>query len=379
LLNIGLLPLAQIGPVVRVVLVLAVLATAGCSVSSPSQFRLNREDREPDEISRAQAEAITETLEDLFGTPDVPKIPTGIKLEERLLRVAAGAIGGDALGKQRGLYRQHCVACHGLSGGGAGPTAGLLNPYPRDFRQGIFKYTSTCGGARPVRADLMRTLLCGVPDTAMPSFAQLPQDEIDALLEYVKYLSLRGQAELYVLELVVDEDEYIPLGIDAMELIMEDGVLAAAELWEEAESMVVSPLKQPNDVPRRLADSIAKGRQLYADKDAQCVQCHGPEGMGDGEETELYDDWNKPKKGVSPDETKELARLFTLPIQRLRPRNFHQGTFRGGARSIDVYWRIHVGIKGTPMPAAGPAPGASGVFAPEDIWHVVDYVRSLSG
>jgi len=230
-----------------------------------------------------------------------------------------------------------------------------------------------------VRADLTRTLLCGVPDTAMPSFARLPRDEIDALVEYVKYLGIRGQAELYVFGMIVDDDEYLPLRSDAMELIVEEGVLAADELWEEAESMVVGLPEVPGEAPPRPADSIAEGRRLYANEDAQCVKCHGPEGMGDGEEAELYDDWNKLKEGVTPDDTRELALRFTLPIQRLRPRNFHQGTYRGGDRSIDLYWRIHVGIKGTPMPAAGPAPGAGGVLAPEEILHVVDYLRSLSG
>ena len=51
--------------------------------------------------------------------------------------------------------------------------------------------------------------------------------------------------------------------------------------------------------------------------------------------------------------------------------------FHGGDRPIDQYWCIYVGIKGTPMPPAGPAPGSPGVLRPEDIWHVVNYVRKL--
>ena len=42
--------------------------------------------------------------------------------------------------QQRGLYRQHCVHCHGITGDGAGPTAQFLMPYPRDFRTGEFKF-----------------------------------------------------------------------------------------------------------------------------------------------------------------------------------------------------------------------------------------------
>jgi hypothetical protein len=29
------------------------------------------------------------------------------------------------------------------------------------------------------------------------------------------------------------------------------------------------------------------------------------------------------------------------------------------------------------MPPAGPGPGSEGILAPEDIWHVVNFVRSL--
>jgi hypothetical protein len=44
-----------------------------------------------------------------------------------------------------------------------------------------------------------------------------------------------------------------------------------------------------------------------------------------------------------------------------------------------LYYRIHAGIKGTPMPAAGPSLGVKGVLTPEEIWHVVNYIRSLRG
>jgi len=212
----------------------------------------------------------------------------------------------------------------------------------------------------------------------MPSFVRLSQNDLDALVEYVKYLSIRGEAELYLLRLVVDEDEYLPLH-ELAAAALEEGLLPAAALWESARSAVVTPPPEPpTDAPQSPASSVAKGRELYAQKDAQCVKCHGPNGEGDGEDAELYDDWNKPKEGVTPEQTAKLARLFTLPIQQLRPRNFHQGTYRGGDEPVDLYWRIHVGIKGTPMPAAGPAPGAAGVLAPEEIWHMVHYLQSLS-
>jgi hypothetical protein len=45
------------------------------------------------------------------------------------------------------LYRQQCLHCHGVEGGGDGPTAGsvehpVLYPRPRDYRLGKFKFTA---------------------------------------------------------------------------------------------------------------------------------------------------------------------------------------------------------------------------------------------
>ncbi len=264
-----------------------------------------------------------------------------------------------------------------MGGDGAGPAALLLNPYPRDFRQGIFKYTRTAAGAKPVQVDLERTLRAGVPGTAMPSFARLTDDERATLIEYVKYLSIRGETELFLLQLVVDEDEYLPLD---MSLVLEDGAVPLAAMWEFAPELIVTPPPPPLVATRdEWLASVELGRALYREDAAQCVDCHGPEGRGDGEEEEIYDDWNKPKAGVTPAKTRELAERFTLPLQRLRPRDFTTGILRSGDRAESLYWLTHVGIKGTPMPAAGPQPGVHGPLEPEEIWHVVHYIRHLAG
>lgn len=353
---------------------------AGCA-PGPPEFVVNMEGRDPATVSPVQRTAITETLAELFGTPNQPKAPEGVDLDMDLLQRAAGPIYSDEQGREYGLFRKHCVTCHGLSGDGAGPAAAVLSPYPRDYRRGLFKFTSTAGGAKPVDADLERTVLAGVPGTAMPSFAMLKVEDVRALVEYVKYLSVRGETELWLVRQVVDEDEYLPLD---KKLVMEEGLLPVVEMWKKAPQTAISEQEAlshapPTDTPERLSASIARGRELYLEKNSQCIKCHGPEGDGKGEEPELYDEWNKPKKGASPEQTAALARLFTLPIQELYPRNFREGVFHGGGRPVDLYWRVCVGVKGTAMPAAGPAPGAKGVLAPEEIWDVVNYVLSLSG
>jgi len=356
-----------------------VVSLCGCSLSEPPKFRPNTEGRDREEIAQAQFEAIDETLAELFGTPDEPKVPEGVDLNMKLLAAAAGPAGSDQQGNQRGLFRRHCAVCHGISGDGQGPSAAMLDPYPRDFRGGVVKYTSTAGGAKPSRGDIARALSIGNADTAMPSFVRLPDHEIEALVEYVKYLCIRGETELYLFMVVVDEDEYLPLDED---MVIEEGVLPVVEMWSEAEGMVVDQAEAERHAPKttdakQLQASIDRGRELFLGKDAQCSSCHGPNADGRGEQAELYDDWNKVKVGVNAEETAKLARLYSLPLQRLWPRDLTKGIFHGGDRPIDLYWRIHVGIKGTPMPAGGPAPGSSGVFTPEEIWDLVNYVRSL--
>ena len=47
-------------------------------------------------------------------------------------------------------------------------------------------------------------------------------------------------------------------------------------------------------------------------------------------------------------------------------------------RRVDVYYRIHAGITGSPMPGVGStAPGGTGTLTEAEIWQLVDYVTSL--
>ena len=251
-------------------LLLPGLLLAGCS-QSPA-FRLNTEGRDPQGITPAQTEGIEEELEELFGVPDEPRVPC-VAIAHRLLpekefrrlhhnqpadRVAAR--GGRPSGrrchwKSARAVPRHCVTCHGISGGGDGPTAAVLSPYPRNFRRGVFKYTSTAVGAKPARDDLRRTLRRGIPGAAMPSFSTLVDEEIESLVEYVQYLSIRGQTELYLTASVLDQ--HGPLQLDGG-VVWKESVLPAARSWAEVEKLVVVPPAPPAcDTPRRLAVSIA--------------------------------------------------------------------------------------------------------------------------
>lgn len=385
---------------------------AGCTAeNSEPQFRLNMQDildpniigsqgadafrvtgdekdddeRKEKELNQQKLQFISTALYAAFGTPDKPFLfpefqwnadeKTGLDLKK--ITLAAGPYGGTTDGAQRGLFRQHCAHCHGVTGDGAGPTAAFLEPYPRDYRQGVFKFKSTLNAAKPTHADLKRTIQEGIPGTAMPSFLLLPDQEVEALVEYVKYLSVRGKTEMSLAIGLLGGDD-LPEGetpekqAQASAEYIKELVGEATAEWDAAKEAVVSPPERPETAtPDELAASIDRGRTLFLSKEAQCTQCHGPTALGDGKDggpIKDYDNWNKNKLPGDMDR-------WLLPKQVLRPRNLRLGIYRGGRRPLDIYRRVHSGIAGTPMPAGGE--GATPVLKPDDIWHVVDFVLSL--
>src|SRR5678815_1828617 len=68
------------------------------------------------------------------------------------------------------VYQRNCVVCHGKSGDGRGEMGLTVQPRPRDFRKGVFKFRSTPDGFLPRTEDLKRTVRRGLSGTAMPTF-----------------------------------------------------------------------------------------------------------------------------------------------------------------------------------------------------------------
>lgn len=345
-----------------------------------------------------QRQDIDETLQALFGTPDRPEFPAveGIEPGKIInlshLKLAAGPVGSDEQGNPRGLYREHCAHCHGISGDGVGPTASFLNPYPRDYRKGQFKFKSTPVGQKPTHADLKKIVVDGIPGTAMPSFKLLPDLEVESLVEYVKYLAIRGEAERGLLTATTNLDENVRL-VGAKEQPAQQEQVAAVkevvksvlERWDGAAAMVTPIPARPSMSKDELAASIKHGRELFYGTIANCVKCHGDSALGDGQTTD-YDEWAKEfiNDGKDRKVVSTYVSLGLLPPRTIRPRNLRQGVFRGGLRPIDIYWRLMNGIEGTPMPALATNirkesdPPEAKKLNPEEVWDIVNYVQSLA-
>ena len=66
------------------------------------------------------------------------------------------------------IYQERCAFCHGDQGDGNGPVAQYLDPRPRDFTAGQFKFRTTASGELPLRQDVIDIVKAGVRGTAMP-------------------------------------------------------------------------------------------------------------------------------------------------------------------------------------------------------------------
>jgi mono/diheme cytochrome c family protein len=377
------------------------LLSVGCGKTPPASYRLNMVEATKQRLTSDQEQQVATVLLAMFGTPDDPVALPEFGLDEAKLRLASGPVRSDIVGRKNGLYREHCAHCHGVTGDGMGPTAAFLNPYPRDYRPGVFKFKSTERADKPTHADLLRILRNGIAGTSMPSFALLSEPQIDALAEYVKYLSIRGETELALMRAYFElDDDAKGILPETREFLVDETAGPIAEKWKSADAAQIAVPDMPADID--LAASIAKGKELFYGDKANCVKCHGVTGLGDGQAND-YDDWNKAiveinkeikgglakagetsTSGMSADEAAEHRKQVAwlgkfshvvdgdaLAPRTIPPRNLRLGVYRGGRRPLDLYYRIHAGINGAPMPAA------KGTVPPEDIWHIVNYIRSL--
>ena len=354
----------------------------------------------------------------MFGTPEEPKLPAIVVEDEDLaeivsvenLKRASGNIGEPG----RGLYRTHCATCHGVTGNGRGELSSTMSPYPRDYRKGVFKFKSTERGEKPTREDLAGLIRNGISGSQMVAIPNLTDQDVESLVDYVIYLSWRGELERALIDDAVYEldlesgdriinptqefstdEEQKEMFEEAWELA-EDFATEIGEAWLEAPDAVVEVPEPPSDIlvtdsheqyvqiansdrAKELAESVARGGKLFKGKIAACSKCHGEKGLGDGQNTD-YDDWTKEWTlgiGIKPDNRDELISLMArgaLPPINAKPRNFQLGAFHGGSKAEDLFRRITQGIEGSPMPAVT---FVDGEFEEEDVWHLINYIRSL--
>ncbi len=260
----------------------------------------------------------------IFGCAYFSGEQTGGSKDSQVARPAAGAVKKadlkafaefNKLQRGQAIYRHACQTCHGVRGDGAGQTARHLDPLPRNFTLGAFKFRSTKTGALPTDGDLERTIREGVPGTDMPAFGPVFSlaDQM-ALVAYIKAFSPKFNDPVFALQ---------------------------------PDDLVKIPEKRPAPAT---PGSIALGKKVY--EKMECAKCHGELGRGDG-----------------PSSIAGLKDDLGRPIEAY---DFTNGVYKSGRNDADLYRSFTTGLNGTPMPAFGR------LLTDKQRWALVDYMKTLS-
>jgi cytochrome c oxidase cbb3-type subunit 2 len=200
---------------------------------------------------------------------------------------SAQAVDEATVLKGKRVYQRYCYGCHGYTGNGNGPYAKGLNPKPRNFTKGIFKWTSGPSGSVPSDSDLDMTISEGVHGTTMPPWRALRASDRHYVIAYIKTFSSRFTKE--------------------------------------------APAREVFNYPSAPANTpamIENGKKTFAK--IGCSACHGTSGRGDGPSAAtLTDDWGDP----------------------IQPANFTKGVFKTGNKEWKIFRTISNGVGGTPMPS----------------------------
>jgi len=186
------------------------------------------------------------------------------------------------------VYDKYCGQCHGDIGDGNGYATPRVQPKPRDFTTGKYKFRTTPNGMLPSDDDLRRIIEIGAPYTSMPGWPNLTSAEIQNVIYYLKSFSPDFE----------NPDRY----------------------------------GEPIEIPRPLEsteESIARGRVVYEEQG--CAACHGEVGRGDG-----------PSAPTLVDDAGDHIRAADLT---------QRWTYRGGPTKEDIYRTFSTGLNGTPMPS----------------------------
>lgn len=193
-------------------------------------------------------------------------------------------------GEGKFVYENNCVVCHGAMGDGRGEMAASLGIKPRSFKTGVFKYRTTPWGKLPTTEDLERVVHNGISGTAMGMFTNLSDEQLRAVVEYLKFFSRK---------------------------------------WRKPENYA-PPIVLPRQ-PAWLVDDAERDRHAVKGKETFqqiCAACHGPAGDGKGPAAVgLKDDWGEPET----------------------PADLRQPHLRSGDEPLDIFRVLATGLNGTPM------------------------------
>ncbi len=174
----------------------------------------------------------------------------------------------------KNLFLINCSSCHGNGGQGNGPAAAALNPKPRDFTSGYWKYG---GGV----ARIVQTITTGSPGTAMAPFPGIPLQDRFALAHFIRTFDVKQQQ--------ADKPEDLawldqfgggkkPEGTAGGATAMAGGAAPGDTIpIARAMELLTEPAAPPIAAVAAAAPDSSEGGLLYA---RRCASCHGMAGEG---------------------------------------------------------------------------------------------------
>ncbi|MCS6864922.1 MAG: cytochrome c [Gemmataceae bacterium] len=361
---------------------------------------------DPTLLQPVQADRINRLLEVYFGTPAAPRVSlpswetvvatATVRLESKK---SLGAILKSAQSRLRSfpwdvwytdwhaataaqdqlrlddatlargsvVYRRWCMQCHGPSGAGEPAHAVVNGPMPRDYRQGLFKYTRAFPPAnvkkkgqgaagKPLRTDLARVIRNGINGTIMPAFPTLTAQELEDVVSYVIHLSIRGETEFATMAKITNvgkltEDDPDFFGGELDWLLMQNYLWVLINWGIAAQNPIPIP-PEPFTTEDERIDSAIRGFRLYQSAEFGCASCHADYGRAPQLK---WDAWG------------------TI----VQPRNLTVGVYRGGGRGEDLYARLYGGIVPSGMTAFHEQLKKTAAGAPDPLWDIVHFLQAL--
>jgi mono/diheme cytochrome c family protein len=252
------------------------------------------------------------------------------------------------------VYRKGCRACHGERGDGHGVSAPGLWPPPRDLTQGVYKFGRVPTPGLPPDAELARILRHGLDGTAMLAWA-IPDEDLAALLGYVKSLAPRWRTESVGEPVVAGKDPYTGASPERLREVITRG-----EVLYHTKTMCSTC--HPAYVTRARLYEITKA--AGAPVTAYTPQMY----VSRVKDTEFCWRWHPLAPGASLDD-----RTCDEPVRTVPPDFLHDPlrAIRRDAETSDLFATLGAGIPGAGMPPW------KGALTDDELWTLAHYVASL--
>ena len=223
-------------------------------------------------------------------------------------------------------YLRHCAACHGDHGDGQGPASNHLFPPARNLKNDSFRLVSTVNKVAS-QQDIEKVIRQGIPGTSMVGFNDLPNAEINEIVDQVIKFREMGAKER------------MKSNSEISDTISDDELSKLVEALITPEHEIELP-----EFPETTPQLVSAGQKLFVS--AGCIGCHNEQ----HQTLDLFDE-----NGIATS-----------------PRDLRLDPMKGGNDAESLAWRVLLGMPGSAHPALPSLPD-------DELIALIAYCQSLQG